>query len=311
MQINTANLTGGSKLPKQFSTRVHKSRGTMIFNIVNVSLLTLFTLIIVIPIWNIVVSSFASADALNSGGFILWPKSFSLDNYRTVLNDSSLWQAFFISVAKTAIGAFTHTLFCAIVAYPLSKRLLRGRSLYSTMGIITMFFDGGMIPTYLLIKSLGMLDSFWVYIIPSMFSYYDVVILMNFFHQVPDSLEESAKMDGASDWKVFFTIILPLSKPALATIALFDGMGQWNDFMTTKLYVTNESLYPLQMRLYDIIVKAQAATANGLKAQIAINTTSRGIQLATIMITIIPILVLYPFIQRYFVSGTMLGAVKE
>ncbi|MCI1890689.1 MAG: carbohydrate ABC transporter permease [Schleiferilactobacillus harbinensis] len=283
----------------------------MIFNIVNVSLLTLFTLIIVIPIWNIVVSSFASADALNSGGFILWPKSFSLDNYRTVLNDSSLWQAFFISVAKTAIGAFTHTLFCAIVAYPLSKRLLRGRSLYSTMGIITMFFDGGMIPTYLLIKSLGMLDSFWVYIIPSMFSYYDVVILMNFFHQVPDSLEESAKMDGASDWKVFFTIILPLSKPALATIALFDGMGQWNDFMTTKLYVTNESLYPLQMRLYDIIVKAQAATANGLKAQIAINTTSRGIQLATIMITIIPILVLYPFIQRYFVSGTMLGAVKE
>ncbi|MFT8337121.1 carbohydrate ABC transporter permease [Schleiferilactobacillus harbinensis] len=296
---------------RKSGSRVRETKGTRVFNVVNIIILSLFTLIIVVPLWNIVISSFASSGSLNSGNFIFWPQQLSLDNYRAVFRDPGLWRSFFISFAKTGVGVITHTLFCAIVAYPLSKRLLRGRKLYSTMGIITMFFSGGMIPTYLLIKSLGMLDTFWVYIIPSLFSYYDVIILMNFFRQVPDSLEESAKIDGASDYKVFWSIILPLSKPALATIALFNGVWQWNDFMTTKLYVTNEGLYPLQMRLYDIIVQAQAASTTGLKAQVAISTTSRGVQLATIMITILPILILYPFVQRYFVSGTMLGAVKE
>ncbi|MCI2177545.1 MAG: carbohydrate ABC transporter permease, partial [Bifidobacterium psychraerophilum] len=140
--------------------------------------------------------------------------------------------------------------------------------------------------------------------------YYDVIILMNFFRQVPASLEESAKIDGASEWRIFRSVILPLSKPALATIALFHGVAQWNDFMTTKLYITNENLYPLQMRLYDIIVRSQAASDMGNVGQVVLDTTSRGVRLATIMITIAPILVLYPFVQRYFVGGTMLGAVK-
>jgi putative aldouronate transport system permease protein len=137
-----------------------------------------------------------------------------------------------------------------------------------------------------------------------------VIILMNFFRQVPSSLEESAKIDGASEWRIFRSVILPLSKPALATIALFHGVAQWNDFMTTKLYITNENLYPLQMRLYDIIVRSQAASDMGNVGQVILDTTSRGVRLATIMITIAPILVLYPFVQRYFVGGTMLGAVK-
>jgi putative aldouronate transport system permease protein len=137
-----------------------------------------------------------------------------------------------------------------------------------------------------------------------------VIILMNFFRQVPASLEESAKIDGASEWRIFRSVILPLSKPALATIALFHGVAQWNDFMTTKLYITNENLYPLQMRLYDIIVRSQAASDMGNVGQVVLDTTSRGVRLATIMITIAPILVLYPFVQRYFVGGTMLGAVK-
>ncbi|MFD1432680.1 carbohydrate ABC transporter permease [Lacticaseibacillus yichunensis] len=300
-------MTSKKAAPKQSRVK----HGSRTFNIINATILLIFTVIIIVPMWNILISSFATSDALSNGNFIFWPKSLSLDNYRAVFQDSGIWQSFFISVLKTAVGVVAHTLFCAIVAYPLSKRSLKGRKLYSAMGIVTMFFSGGMIPTYLLIKSLGLLDSFWVYIIPALFSYYDVVILMNFFRQVPESLEESARIDGASDWRVFFSIILPLSKPSLATIALFHGVWQWNDFMTTKLYVTNESLYPLQMRLYNLIVQSQAASTTGLKAAVAINTTSRGVQLATIMITIVPILILYPFVQRYFVSGTMLGAVKE
>ncbi|MFT8639322.1 carbohydrate ABC transporter permease [Bifidobacterium sp.] len=301
---------------EKINASVQASQGSRVrhtsltFNIVNTILLLLFTLVVVIPIWNIVISSFASTDALNAGGFIFWPRSLSLDNYRSVFQDSGMWHALLISVLKTAIGVVAHTLFCAVFAYPLSKRYLAGRKLYSAMGIVTMFFSGGMIPTYLLIKSLGLLDSFWVYVIPAMFSYYDVIILMNFFRQVPASLEESAKIDGANEMRIFWKIILPLSKPAIATIALFHGVAQWNDFMTTKLYINNENLYPLQMRLYDIIVQSQASSELGNAGQVVLDTTTRGVRLATIMITIAPILILYPFVQRYFVGGTMLGAVK-
>lgn len=296
--------------PQAMSAGKSVRHGSMTFNIMNTVLLVIFTLLIVIPVWNIVISSFASNQSLSEGVFVFWPKALSLDNYRSVFQDNQLWHALLISVLKTAIGVVAHTLFCAVFAYPLSKAYLKGRKLYSAMGIITMFFSGGMIPTYLLIKSLGLLDSFWVYIIPALFSYYDVIILMNFFRQVPASLEESAKIDGASEWRIFRSVILPLSKPALATIALFHGVAQWNDFMTTKLYITNENLYPLQMRLYDIIVRSQAASDMGNVGQVVLDTTSRGVRLATIMITIAPILVLYPFVQRYFVDGTMLGAVK-
>ncbi|WP_418969630.1 carbohydrate ABC transporter permease [Alloscardovia omnicolens] len=280
---------------------------SLTFDVVNIILLSLFTVLIVVPVWNVAISSFASTKALNEGGFVFWPQELSLDNYVQVFSDSTLWNAFFISVAKTVVGVIAHVFFCALFAYPLSKAYLKGRKVYSAMGIITLFFSGGMIPTYLLIKSLGLLDTFWVYIIPALFSYYDVVILMNFFRQVPQSLMESAKIDGASEWRIFTSIMLPLSKPALATIALFHGVWQWNDFMTTKLYITNEALYPLQMRLYDIIMRSQASSA---ASQIVLDTSTRGVRLATIMITILPILVLYPFVQRYFVGGTMMGAVK-
>lgn len=289
---------------------VVQDKDSKVFNTINVLLLVLFTIVIVVPIWNIVASSFASSTSLAKGDFLFWPSEVSLDNYKRVLGDSSIWRALVISIAKTIIGVLGHTAFCAIMAYALSKANLKGRPLYSTMGIITMFFSGGMIPTYLLIRSLGLLNSFWVYIIPALLSYYDVIILMNFFRDVPTSLEESAKIDGASDWKIFYRIFVPLSKPALATIALFHGVWQWNDFMTARLYVTNKALHPLQMKLYEIITQSQAASSQG-NAAIEISTTSRGVQLATIVVTTVPILVIYPLLQKHFISGMMLGAVKE
>ncbi|WP_308618604.1 carbohydrate ABC transporter permease [uncultured Enterococcus sp.] len=292
-------------------SNVVQDKDSKIFNFVNVLLLLVFTIIIIVPVWNIVASSFASSDALAKGDFVFWPSEISFDNYRKVLGDASIWQALIISVEKTVIGVLAHTAFCAIMAYALSKRNLKGRGLYSTMGIITMFFSGGMIPTYLLIKSLGLLNTFWVYIIPALLSYYDVIILMNFFRDVPTSLEESAKIDGASDWGVFLKIFVPLSKPALATIALFHGVWQWNDFMTAKLYVTDKALYPLQMKLYEIITQSQAASQQGLNAAVEISTTSKGVQLATIVVTTVPILIIYPLLQKHFISGMMLGAVKE
>ncbi|MCM3128045.1 carbohydrate ABC transporter permease [Paenibacillus provencensis] len=282
-----------------------------LFNAVNTTLLVITMIVIIVPLWNVVVSSFASSRALAEGGYIFWPSELSLENYQAVFRDSSIWQAFFISISKTVIGVVTHVFFCAMVAYGLSKKYVRGRKLYVSMGVITMFFSGGMIPTYLLIKDLGLLDSFWVYIIPALLSYYDVVILMNFFRGVPEALEESAKIDGAGDWKVFLKIFIPLSMPAMATIALFNGVGQWNDFMTTKLYVTNEALYPLQMKLYEIIVQSQTQSMQNIGGSVVIETATKGVQLATIVITTLPIVIIYPLLQRYFISGMMLGAVKE
>ncbi|MEH7480965.1 carbohydrate ABC transporter permease [Neobacillus drentensis] len=292
-------------------TVVKEDINSRIFNLFNVILMVIFTIIIIVPVWNVLVSSFSSGKSLANGGFAFWPKEFSIENYQAVFRDDSIWQAFFISVAKTLIGAGSHVLFCAIVAYSYSKKHLKGRKLYSAIGIITMFFGGGMVPTYLLIKSLGLLNSFWVYIIPALFSFFDVIILMNFFRSIPESLEDSAKMDGAGDWKIFSKIFLPLSKPALATIALFNGVGQWNDFFTTKLYITDKALYPLQMKIYEIIVQSQMHTMQNIGGSVVLETTAKGIQLATIVVATLPILVIYPLLQKHFISGMMLGAVKE
>ncbi len=290
--------------------KIKKLKSDRVFDIVNTLLITIITIIILVPLLNVVASSFAESRALAEGNFIFFPGKWSLDNYKAVFKDVSIWKAFGISVAKTLIGVVTHVFFCAMVAYALSKRDLRGRKLYTVMGVITMFFSGGMIPTYLLMKQLGLLNSFWVYILPQLFSYYDVVILMNFFRQVPSSLEEAAKIDGAGVWRTFLTIAMPLSKPALATIALFNGVYQWNDFMTAKLYMTDKNLYPVQMKLYEIIVQQQAQSMNSI-GNVALSTTSKGIQLATIVVTTVPIIISYPLLQKHFVSGMMLGAVKE
>lgn len=281
-----------------------------LFDLINVIILIIFTILIIVPLWNVLISSFASGQALARGNFIFWPDELSLENYKAVFRDSSMIRAFFVSVAKTVIGVLTHVFFCAMMAFAMSKANLKGRKLYSTMGIITMFFSGGMIPTYLLIRELGLLNSFWVYIIPALLSYYDVIILMNFFRNVPDSLEESAMIDGAGYWRVFLQIILPLSKPALATIALFNGVNQWNDFMTARIYITDKTLYPLQMKLYEIIVQSQTQGMQNIGTAVAQSTT-KGVQLATIVMTTIPILLIYPLLQKHFISGMMVGAVKE
>lgn len=289
--------------------KTKKLSESKIFDLINRLILLLIAIIIVIPIWNIVVSSLSSGKALAEGDFIFWPSEWSIENYRAVLNDVTIWRAYIISISKTVIGVVTHVFFCSMVAYGLSKRDLYGRKIYTAMGIITLFFSGGMIPTYILMKNLNLTNNYLVYIIPALFSYYDVVILMNFFRQIPPSLEESSRIDGAGVWRIFLQIILPLSKPAIATIALFNGVYQWNDFMTAKLYITDKALYPVQMKLYEIIV--QQNVKNMTVGSYIMDTTSKGVQLSTIVITTIPILIAYPLLQKHFVSGMMLGAVKE
>ena len=287
---------------------IHENR---LFNTINVMLMLLLTLLIAYPVWNLIVSSFSDARHLTEGGITLYPKGFTLENYRAVFRDTTIWRAFGISIAKTVLGVLTHVFFCSMVAFAMSKRYLIGRKLYSTIGIITMFFGGGMVPTYLLYRQLGLLNNFWVYILPQLFSYYDMIILMNFFRDIPVSLEESAVIDGAGTWQVFLRIVLPLSLPVLATIALFNGVFQWNDYMTARMFVNREELYPVQMKLYEIIVQSQTTLMSNPSAGAVLPTTTRSIQLATIVLTALPIVLVYPFLQKYFVKGMTLGAVKE
>ena len=254
--------------------KTKKFTGDRIFDFVNVTVILLITIIILVPLLNVLASSFSGSTALAEGGFIFFPKEWSLDNYRAVFKDTSIWKAFFISVAKTVIGVVTHVFFCAMVAFVFIR--LFGIAVARVK--VTFYFTG--------------------------FQNAD------FFRQIPASLEESAQIDGAGVWKIFLSIAMPLSKPALATIALFNGVYQWNDFMTAKLYMTNKDLYPVQMKLYEIIVQQQAQSMNSI-GNVALSTTSKGIQLATIVVTTVPIIIIYPLLQKHFVSGMMLGAVKE
>jgi putative aldouronate transport system permease protein len=180
------------------------------------------------------------------------------------------------------------------------------------MGIVTMFFGGGLIPLFLLIKSLGLLDSFWVFIIPALYNVYEMIIMMNFFKEMPPSLEESAFIDGASYLTVFFKIILPLSMPIVATIALWNGVYQWNDFFAGVIYINNPDLQPIQTFLYKIISQAGASsiTANLPASAVSAKTTSESVKLATMVLTTFPIMCVYPFLQKYFVKGMMSGATK-
>lgn len=256
---------------------------------------------------NIVSLSFNDGTDSLRGGIYFWPRKFSLANYQVVLSNPAIYKAFGISVLKTVIGVVTHLIVTGVAAYAMSKAELVGRKWFIKLGVLTMFIGGGMIPSFLIIKSLGLYNSFWVYIIPALFSFYDLIIFMNFFRNLPASLEESAKIDGAGYFSIFFKIVLPLSFPVFATIALFTGVGQWNDFFTTKLYIDDPNLFPIQFYLYQMLMSVGSQSA--IKAGIVVPT--EAMQQATMVITTLPIVLVYPFLQKYFISGMLVGGVKE
>jgi putative aldouronate transport system permease protein len=283
-----------------------------IFNFINAIFMVLLCASILYPIWYIIVLSFNDGLDAMKGGIYWWPRKFTLETYKAVLDTAGIMISYFVTVMKTIIGVATHVLFTGMVAYGLSKSDLRFRGFYMGMGIVTMFFGGGLIPTFLLIKSIGLLDSFWVYIIPALYNVYEMIIMMNFFKELPASLEESAFIDGASYLTVFFRIILPLSMPIVATIALWNGVYQWNDFFAGVIYINNPDLQPIQTFLYKIISQAGASsiTANMPAGAISAKTTSESVKLATMVLTTFPIMCVYPFLQKYFVKGMMSGATK-
>lgn len=289
-----------------------RTKGEAIFDLVNIIIMLIICFLTLYPIWYTLINSFNEGIDAMSGGIYWWPRQFSVENYTSVFSNSGIIKAMLVTISKTGIGTVVHVFFTAMVAYAFSKTELVGRKIYITMGLITLLFSGGLIPSFLLIKQLGFLDKFIVYIVPVMFSFFDALILMSFFKEIPKELEEAAKIDGASDFKIFTKIILKVSLPVIATIALFHGVYQWNDYFTGMIYINNPDLQPIQTYLYRIV--AQSSTNQMMSGApggiIARTTTSQSIKLATMVVTTFPIVCVYPFLQKYFVKGMMIGSVK-
>lgn len=290
-----------------------RSVGDWVFDVLLYTFLGLMAFMFIYPFWTVLAMSFNSATDTMRGGIILWPREFTLNNYRAVFKDNSIYQAYFITISRTVLGTVTHLLCTSAFAYGLSKKYLIGRKFYFNLCIVTMFFSGGMIPGVLNIFNLGLGDSYLVYIIPGLYSVYDMIIIKSFFNSMPQSLEESAKIDGANDMLVFTRIVLPNSKAVLATIGLATAVGHWNSWFDAYLYITDEKLWPVQLLLQRVINSAtNMADAVAQNPNItAGGISSYSVQLATIIVAIGPIILIYPFFQQYFVKGMMIGAVKE
>jgi putative aldouronate transport system permease protein len=289
-----------------------RTKGELLFDALNVALMLLICFITIYPIWYTLVHSFNDGLDAQLGGIYWWPRKFSLDSYRAVFANAGIVRAFGITVARTALGTVSSVLFTAMAAYGLSKNRLVGRKYYMLMGTITMFFSGGLIPYFLLIRNIGLLNKFAVYIIPALFNFFNVIIFQAFFRELPAALEESARIDGAHDMKIFLRIILPLSLPVLATIGLFTGVYHWNDYFTGVIFINNVNLQPIQTYLYKVVAETSSnmMLANAPVGVSTRTATSQSLRLATMVVTTFPIVCVYPFLQKYFVKGMLIGSVK-
>jgi len=292
--------------------------GDRVMQVVIYILLALLAFVTFYPFWNGLVISLNSGSDTALGGVTFWPRDFTLENYEIVFQDKRLLNGFGISVARTVVGTISSILVTSIFAYGMTKRELIGRKYYMVMCIITMYFGGGLIPTFMLVRSLGLMDSFWVFIIPSLVSVWNMIIFRTFFQGLPNGLEESAKIDGAGNWGIYFRIILPLSGPVIATLSLFTAVAHWNEWFLPSIYITKEELLPIQTILRQILNSnimseqmSQLDSSSAAALSRMQSVTTKSLSMATMIVATLPIIMVYPFVQKHFVKGVLVGSLKE
>lgn len=296
---------------KSNKKKIYKSDIT--FHIVNGALLTLFCIVTLYPILNTLAVSFNEAVDTLTGGIYLIPRKFTLTNYKTVFRTGTLMQGAFISIMRTVVATCSHMFLTALIAYVLSRNEFLFKSMVSKFYVLTMYVSGGMIPTFMLFKGLHLTNTFWVYIVPGAISAFNMIVLRTYMHGLPDSLVESAKIDGAGHMRIYLKIIIPLCKPVLATVALFIAVYQWNSWFDVMLYNSARAdLTTLQYELMKLLssVSAQSGDPNIMKNSSNM-VTPVSVRAAATIVTAFPIVCLYPFLQRYFVTGLTIGGVKE
>jgi len=278
-----------------------------VFDVFNVVLMAAIGIVALIPFIFVLAGSFATEAELATRSFFLWPETFSLDAYTAIFTSPAFVRALVTTITVTAVGTLVQLTLTAAMAYPLSKANLPGGRLILSLIVFTMVFGGGMIPTFLVVKDLGLLNNYWALILPMAINPFSLIIIKNFFQQLPAELEESAKIDGANELQTLWNIVLPLSKPVLATFALFYAVGIWNDFMSPLLYLNDSSMWTLQMFLRQVTVATDLSIVESDPTQLP---PAQGIKFAVIIVATLPIVLFYPFLQKHFAKGMLIGSVK-
>lgn len=290
---------------------IKKSKGEMIFAVFNYAVLTLLALTTLYPFLYTLSISLSTTREASRIGFHLYPREVSLMAYRMVFKNKDIFMAYGNTIFRTVVGTMLALLVTSFYAYALSRKETPNKKIYTGILLFTMLFNGGQIPTYIILKELNLINSIWVYILPNLIGAYNVIIARSFFMSLPSSLHESAKIDGAGEFRIFFRIIVPLSKPIIMTLALWIAVFHWNAWYDSMMYITDQSKIVVQAYLQRIIQESNPELiAAGVVNPDQMQFTSETIKSATIIVSILPILALYPFVQKYFITGVMLGAVK-
>ncbi|MFE5324331.1 carbohydrate ABC transporter permease [Paenibacillus sp. NPDC056579] len=290
---------------------VRPSLGSRLFDTINIMLLLAFAIFTIVPFLFVLSGSFTASEELLQRGVVLFPTKFSLDGYRYIFSTNTILWSLGVTVFITLIGTLINLIFTTLMAYPLARKEFVGRRPIMMLVLFTMLFSGGMIPTFLVVKSLGLLNSYSSLLIPGAISAFNLIILRNFFQQLPDGLEESAKIDGCNDYQILIRIVLPLSLPAMATFSLFYAVGHWNTFFNAVLYINDSTKWPIQVWLRQIVILSQGGVGDSQQmGSDFVAPPGEVIKMAVIVVSTVPILLVYPFLQKHFAKGVLLGSVK-
>lgn len=295
------------KKEKQQKGKIRTSTASKIFDVCNITFLGLLGLITLYPFWDCLVVSFSSIKSYLSSGVHLWPKEWSLEGYKYMLSNMQLWISYANSIFITVVGTALNMILTTMAAYVLSRRDLKGQRFFRFFAVFTMMFSGGTIPLYMVVMKLHLMNSLWSMILPTAINTYNLIILRNFFMDLPVELEEAALLDGCTDVGVLFRVMLPISKPALTTVTLFYAVDHWNEFFSAIMYINKMEEWPLQLFLRSMLFMNDAAYSSGGESLFMLG---QPMKMAAIMLAIIPIMCAYPFFQRYFTTGITAGAVK-
>ena len=282
-----------------------------VFDVVNVGIMLLILLAVCYPLYYMLIVSISSGLAVQRGETYLWPVDVTLAAYRVVLSDPYIVRAYANTLLYTSAGVLINMVLTVMCAYPLSRKYLYGRALIAFFVIFTMFFDGGIIPRFVVVNSLGLINTIWAIVLPPAISVFNLILVRTFFENIPDELHESAVVDGAGEVRTLLQIFLPLSKPVLATIFIFYTVSHWNSFFPALIYLSKKELYPLQIMVRNIVIQGELASQmTEMGSEESMTVMALNVKYAVVIIAILPVLAVYPFMQKYFVHGAMLGAVK-
>ncbi|WP_438446106.1 carbohydrate ABC transporter permease [Gorillibacterium sp. sgz5001074] len=285
-----------------------KTLGSRMFDIANYLLLTIIGLVTILPLIHVLAGSFTTAEEMARKPFVLFPTVWTLSAYKYILSTDALFRAMGVSILVTGLGTLISMALTSFMGYGLTRRDLDGRRIFNLMIVFTMLFNGGLIPSFLVVKNLHLIDTYMALIFPVAISAYNLIILRSFFAGLPDGLEESAKIDGCGDWGILFKIVLPLSLPGLATISLFYAVTYWNSYFSAIMYINKANMWPIQVLLRQIVIAASGIAAN--TDTDFVKPPEQTIKMAVIVVSTIPILMVYPFLQKYFAKGALVGSIK-